>query len=265
MKKIIICATARCGSTLLCRELEATGVMGKPKEYYIPAKNIDTAEKASAFWENVIQKARSENGVFAIKVMQQQWPVVERLHTYLKKPDSLLEKKLNQFKTVIFAKKQQLAMDNFYSFYKEATWIFLRREDRLYQAISREMARQTKVCHILKPGASDKSIGKALAWEQADNYNQQAIYKPQALQTHLQEIRQEEQAWMDFFKQYKLSPLELSYEKFVHSKDYLNILAKKVGVEIKELADIAVMQVRNELNDEWAERFKQDFPDYQYS
>lgn len=50
----------------------------------------------------------------------------------------------------------------------------------------------------------------------------------------------------------------------VSSKEYLNDLAKKVGVEINQLAEVPVMQVRNELNDDWAERFKQDFPDYQY-
>ena len=263
MKKIIICATARCGSTLLCKELEASGVLGKPKEYYIQAKNTD-AEKAPEFWKGVVQRGSSDNGVFAIKVMQQQWPVVEKLHSYLKAPDFFLETNLKKLKAIVTLKKNTIQMDSFYSFYKEATWVFLRREDKLYQAISREMARQTKVCHIIKPGASSAAIGKALEWEQAINYNENAIYKPQTLLTHIQEICQEEANWLAFFKQYKLKPLTVSYEVIVSSKEYLNDLAKKVGVEINQLAEVPVMQVRNELNDDWAERFKQDFPDYQY-
>ncbi|MFZ1388745.1 MAG: Stf0 family sulfotransferase [Thiolinea sp.] len=263
MKKIIICATARSGSTLLCKELEATGVLGKPKEYYIQAKDID-AEKAPAFWAGVMQRGSSDNGVFAIKVMQQQWPVVEKLHSHLKTPESFLEAHLKKLKTAVAFKPSKIQMDSFYSFYKEATWVFLRREDKLYQAISREMARQTKVCHIIRPGASSTNIGKALGWEKSTNYNADAIYKPQSLLTHIQEICQEEEAWLAFFKQYKLKPLIVSYETVVTSKQYLTDLAKKVGVEINELAQVPVMQVRNELNDEWAERFKQEFPDYRY-
>lgn len=262
MKKIIICATARCGSTLLCKELEATGVLGQPKEYYIQAKQV-TAEKAPIFWQNIIQKASSENAVFAIKVMQSQWLVAETIHQYLAQPPSLLATRLKQLKQIASFSKNNIEMDNFYSFYKEATWIFLRRKDKLYQAISREMARQTKVCHIIKPGASSANIGKALDWEQSSNYNQAAIYKAAALLTHLKEIEQEEQAWLAFFKQYKIQPLSLNYESLLTSKDYLTALAQRVSVELKgQPREMPLMQVRNELNDEWATRFRNEFPNY---
>jgi LPS sulfotransferase NodH len=261
MKKIIICATARCGSTLLCRELEATGVLGKPKEYYIQSKNVD-ADNANTYWENVLKKGSSTNGVFAIKAMQQQWPMIEAVHSHLAAPPTWLGTQLAKLKR----NTKSIQMDHFYTYYKDATWIALKREDKLYQAISREMARQTKVCHIVKPGVTNASLGRALAWEESSNYNQNAVYKPEALLTHIQEIQQEEQAWLAFFKQYKIEPIFVSYETMVNSKQYLQEVAQRAQIELTgTVAEVPVMQVRNELNDEWAERFKQDFPDYQYA
>ena len=80
MKKIVICATQRSGSTMLCKELEATAVLGRPKEVYINPK-ITNHSEAEDFFNRIVTQGQSANGLFAVKIMQDQWAKVDHVHS----------------------------------------------------------------------------------------------------------------------------------------------------------------------------------------
>ena len=266
MKKIIICATARCGSTLVCKELEATHVLGYPKEYYLQSNHVRDAATAQQVITDILKRGTSQNGVFAVKVMQAQWPLVENLHANLPQNRPSLFKQAIKRLTQRYQTPAEtsLNLEHFYTFYQEATWVYLKRRNTLYQAISREMARQTEVCHVLKQGVDQQELGQTLSSEQAAQYNEKAIYVPNKLKAHIQTIQQQNTAWLHFFKHYHIKPLNLVYEEICESKQYLNLLAEQVKVSLpNQSVEVPLSKVRNEVNDEWAKRFLADFPEYQ--
>ena len=129
------------------------------------------------------------------------------------------------------------------------------------------MANQTKVCHVVNTNDETKlqGIGKrsSIAMENADNYNMQTQFNAKRLLTRIQSIVREEVGWERFFKKYKISPLELYYEDIVDNKDYLTELARQAEVKLPDkIPAIPLVKVGNQLNEEWAERFKKEYPKY---
>ncbi|TXH62752.1 MAG: hypothetical protein E6Q84_00660 [Thiothrix sp.] len=267
MKKIVICATQRSGSTMLCKELEATGVLGRPKEVYINPR-VQNASEAQSFVNRIMAQGQSENGVFAVKIMQDQWSKVDQVHSYLNPAPSFIQTLLHKFDFIkINQTDSSLELNNFYEFYKGAIWVFLRRKEHLYQAISQDMASQTRVCHVINTDDETKlqGIGKrgSISIENASDYNSKAQFNAKRLLTRIQKIIGEEAQWERFFKKYKINPLELYYEEIVDNKDYLNELAKQIEVKLPTiLPAIPLVKISNQLNKEWAERFKQEYPEY---
>lgn len=258
MKKIIICATQRSGSTLLCKELEATGVLGKPKEFYLKAATISSKTEASDFIAMMTLAGSTENGVFAVKVMQDQWSLVEKAHhefnTHL--VSDLAEKIFNKPK---FERTSQ----SLYEFYKDAFWIYLQRQDLIAQAISREMARQTNICHAVPNGTSKAGLGAkhghCLESSELMDYNRQTQYDFESILQHIQAIKQEEQLWQEFFTAYKINPLSLSYERIVTAKTYLVDLAGKLNIHLpNQSVNSSLLKLANAINDEWSQWFRQD-------
>ncbi len=82
----LICANARCGSTLLCRALSDTGIAGHPDEYYVTGP-LEAFAPGATFWEDgplarqhgvsgreeflqlVYRIGSTPNGVFGAKFM----------------------------------------------------------------------------------------------------------------------------------------------------------------------------------------------------
>lgn len=254
---------------MLCKELEATSVLGRPKEVYINPK-VQNASEAQNFVNRIVSQGVSENGLFAVKIMQDQWNKVDQVHSYLipSSPPSFTQSLLYKFSFTNFVQTDpSLQLDSFHQFYQGSTWVFLRRREHLYQAISRDMANQTKVCHVVNTNDATKlqGIGKrgAIAMENADNYNMQTQFNAKRLLTRIQSIVREEVGWERFFKKYKISPLELYYEDIVDNKDYLTELARQAGVKLPDkIPAIPLVKIGNQLNEEWAERFKKEYPQY---
>ena len=77
MTEIILCATQRCGSTMIVEDMRNTGVLGVPEEWFIPwdpqKTDINWAENLAG----VRKRATGENGVMAIKVMANQLHNIE--------------------------------------------------------------------------------------------------------------------------------------------------------------------------------------------
>jgi trehalose 2-sulfotransferase len=66
----VICSYARTGSTLLCRALEATGVLGRPREYLNPNEFSPEPYPTQPCLQiaEIARRATTDNGIYGLKV-----------------------------------------------------------------------------------------------------------------------------------------------------------------------------------------------------
>jgi trehalose 2-sulfotransferase len=157
-----ICATPRCGSWLLCGLLASTGVAGRPHEWFWR----DTQESLMRAWgaadfesylELVLTAGATRNGVFAAKVM---WGHLPELSPF-----------------------------------PEPRFVWLRRRDRIAQAVSFAKAVQTGHWHHWDPKPRH---APTFRFEEVD-----------AL---LKEVDDQERRWTEWFAREGIEPLEVIYE-----------------------------------------------------
>jgi len=238
-KLIIICATQRCGSTMVVEDMRSTGVLGKPEEYFIPWDPT----KSDINWinqlETIANKASTDNGVIAVKVMADQLP---RIDECLKSTDLQIPE---DSKGKLFAHFRELT--------KNARFIFIRRDNVLRQAISRVMSSQTGINHATE-NVSDEHFAGNLLRGYKSSYNDSTIYDKHSIEKHMFKIVQENLLWEAFFNEWDISnPLSLRYEEICkNSPTYLNRVSRHASVEI-DLGKHArkMVKLSNQKNEKW--------------
>lgn len=167
----LIASTPRCGSHFLGHLLFATGVLGSPLEYFHEGharrwRELLGAEDFQAMMTALFRRRTSPSGWFGVKAHWGQFVPVAR-------------------------DRDQLAFMNF------SRHIEIRRRDRVAQAISHEIARQTK------------------AWisfhrvERTPDYDFARIHETRlALDTHVRR-------WSDYFRNARIDPIVVEYEDLI--------------------------------------------------
>jgi LPS sulfotransferase NodH len=205
----MVCATPRSGSTLLCRALTATGVAGRPEEYYEarrdtgrpptprdyfegadgvdvdvllgrdhpepPAPDYSSLEDIGAYQDHVdasIARGTTPNGVFGAKVMWGHLP---------------------DFAALAGGEPPEL----FDRLFGPPRYVWVSRRDRVRQAVSLWKAIQTQ----------------AWAAEDRDAPGRHAVYSFQAIDHLRLQLAANDRAWMKFFDTHRIEPLALTYEQ----------------------------------------------------
>lgn len=240
MVDIIICATQRCGSTMFIEDMFNTGLLGRPEEYFLPWKPGAWEIRTLAALTRIREKATTENGVFAAKIMADQLAGVEwclgktRVRTDLR----------GDFPRVRAT-------------FADAVWVRLRREDKILQAISREMAKQSHAPHATKSGEDDHFAGGVKPGLRAD-YNARLVFRGPVLQQRYQDILRENFVWDRFFASHKITPLEFTYEEVAEDgqMQHLDLIAAAAGVTgalVKQPRKL--VKLGNAVNEAWKTRF----------
>ena len=245
MKDIVLCATQRCGSTMIVEDMRNTGVLGQPKEWFLPWK----PNKEDANWARTMVRVRQngtgENGVFAVKVMANQIADIDAcLATITDTP----------------ASEKAGSYPRFANLFQDAAWIRLLRRDIVSQAISRVMSRQTGINHATANADVEHFAGN-LAKGYDPSYNQEAVYRFEAIFKSVSSIILENLAWDRFFETSGIVPTELVYEDIVKDEGmrHLDIMAELIGLPDAPPRKPRVMvKLGNEKNAEWRERFFAD-------
>lgn len=208
-----ICGTPRCGSWLLCGLLASTGVAGRPHEWFWR----DTQESLVRAWgapdfasylELVLAAGTTPNGIFGAKVM---WGHLAEL-----------------------------------SAFPRPRFVWLRRRDRVAQAVSFATAAQTGHWHHWDPPPREVPTFR---FEEVD-----------ALLRELDEL---ERGWAGWFERQRIEPLELTYEELVADQEtetlkVLELLSLQLpaGTAIRPLTQAA----RDATNDDWSARYRAEGP-----
>jgi trehalose 2-sulfotransferase len=263
----LICTTPRSGSTLLCELLAATGIAGRPDEYFqqlrstgqpmsprdyldgagadlLPARPVAAAPleehslydpRRFASFEHYLswvkERATTDNGVLGFKIM---WPYVGGLVAGLSgdgraDPHSVLSASFPQLR-----------------------YVWLRRSDKVRQAVSLWRAVQT--WHWRQDAGTQAGGARPAA---TLRYSYEAI-------DHLRRLLvSSDRAWEIYFEATGAAPLTLTYEKFVDEMDETVIaLLRRVGV--KHPRDARYLRPRtarqaDATSEEWVTEFKREF------
>lgn len=237
MTEIILCATQRCGSTMIVEDMRNTGVLGMPEEWFIPWQKDRSDEDLAKDLASIRRRASSPNGVCAIKVMANQLHWIE-----------------NNLKQVIKPPPGPMFF-RFHKVFEKAIWVWLRREDIVAQAVSRLMARQTGINHATN--GEGHFAGKLLAGYR-DDYNATTRYDYDLILRECTAITLENLSWRRFFDSFSITPITVIYEDVAADTalghlDILTIAAKVEGPISKSARKM--VKVGNSRNNEFANKF----------
>ncbi len=240
--KIILCATMRSGSTMVCEDMRDTESMGTAKELFMhwqPERIKDVQNRL----KRIHQDNTSRNGVFSVNVMSK----------YLPKVESCLKDIYDNNNT------NAKLFQNFYYTYKDAVWVYLKRDNTVSQAVSRLIARQTGVFHNFDDGRHKKSR-EVLSEKGATDYNKGVQYNFLRLQNICNSIQQEQIIWEYFFQTHGIKPLRLTYEECVNEKtSYLNKMADLLQIKLeKKPQGRTIHKLANVKNQQFHDQYCQD-------
>lgn len=218
-KLVILCATQRCGSTMVVEDLRSTGVLGKAEEYFIPWLPEKQVDWLSNF-ESIIKRSKTENGISSIKIMANQLQNIEACLT-----NSNFEEKLND---VMFPYLRTLL--------KGAVFIRIKRDGVVRQAISRVIAQKTGVNHALNNYDTDYRPGNLLKNNNL-NYSCSVGFDGEDIDAEVLNIAKETLLWDEVLKSWNInSPLDLHYEQICKSyPKYINRVVNYVGISSIDL------------------------------
>jgi LPS sulfotransferase NodH len=213
----LIASTPRSGSHFLGHLLFGTGALGSPLEYLHPAHmrtwmSVLGVDSLSAMMESLSRRRTSPSGWFGIKA---HWPEFARIAGDEALRDALPIRR----------------------------YIFIRRRDRIAQAISALIAFQTKAlisfhAPIGEPRYDFGAIRGAVAGLDAQN-----------------------RQWEDFFERRSIAPLIVDYEDLVADADrVVDAILTDLGVARSNRTGPTWMPERqaSDLNARWREQYLQD-------
>lgn len=229
----IIASTQRSGTHLLCSILQSTGVAGSPDEYFLskPGETWEGrwgAPSRAAYVERVLQENTGANGAFGAVVM---WSYFEQMLQMLEEIPAYYE----------FTGAKLLGQ-----LLNRPKYIWLRRRNRVEQAVSWAMACQTGV------------------WVQSAGQQPQPNATPEfhfkVLDEWCNRIATHDAGWTNYFRSNQIEPLVLYYEDVVAShRTAAERVLKFLGVPVPDGMKIpapAVEKQANKTSKQWAAAYR---------
>ena len=249
MRTYLVCATPRSGSTVLCKSLGATGVAGRPEEYFERLRHsglprepreyfegieepdllallppTQTGDPADAELDRHLEEWRAAgttpNGVFGAKLMWGHFPdLLAQLGTTPDGPAvERLEARLGPIR-----------------------WLHVRRRDKVAQAVSLWRAVQTR------------------AWSATDASETEPVYDARGIRHLRDQVAVHDHAWHAWFTARGLAPLQVTYERFAadHAATLSDVLAH-LDLEVERIPDPPMHRQGDARSDEWVARFNEE-------
>jgi trehalose 2-sulfotransferase len=268
-RSYLVCATPRSGSTLLCNSLEATGLAGRPREYFEALKETGLPRRPREyFWElrspEVLRLLPADSELDRDAQRTPSWSRDDygrHLDSALSEgmtPNGVFGAKLmwsyfNDFLALMrgiprFAGLGDGSLLN--AAFPELRYVFVSRSDKVRQAVSLWRALQTLVWQ------KDTDVGAEQPAEQ------RPVYSFDAIGHLLDQLRRHEDAWRGFFFRIGQRPLSLYYE------DIAGDLEGSVGRVLDELrierpqdsllARQPLSRQSDELSESWVQSYLED-------
>lgn len=244
-KEIVIGATPRSGSTLLCNDLTSNG-LGRPAEHFLPlVKDFDRLRHQDV-WQNVRRRGTSDGGIFAVKMMSNYAPLIDR-----------------HLGDRFGGTSSSRPMAHLAAHYSGAYWIYLSRLDTVSQAVSRLMSRLTGISHAIETKEAPFVPGRARLGTSED-YNTGIKLSDELIRSEMLKVDAENRTWEDFFVAHQIKPRRILYEDIVRDFSYISVIRADLklppapAVESRNL-----LKLGNKRSDEIIADFKRRHPQRQ--
>ena len=241
-KALLVCATPRSGSTLLCALLEGTGVAGRPQEFFERLSRSGLPRQPREYFEGVddagllellaptdpgapdrsdprpqaLEQGTTGNGVFAAKLM---WTHLLDLAERLGRPPDaeLLRARL-----------------------PDPCFVHVTRGDKIAQAVSLWRAVQTR------------------AWRAGEvTVEGEAVYHAGAIDHLARQLDEQDEAWRGWFAQQGIEPLTIVYEDLAaDTRATTASVLRRLGVGPAEIPDPPLRRQGDDRSARWAERYR---------
>lgn len=261
----IVCSTQRSGSTYLCHLLASTGVAGNPKEYFearaetgspphpgyflagLPRtgagirddqrptdapdySDLRSVDGWEAHLERTFRLGTTDNGVFATKLMWNQLPDLEQHATAVSDFAGLSRSEL---------------LDELFG---HPRYVWMRRLDKVRQAISMWRALQTRTWRRENPTSGDEPPKLSYSFRGIEHLRRR--------------LSADDEAWRRYFLRSRIEPLELYYETDVEP-DPSGVVARilshiEVDVPPEWKPETRMVRQSDQLNDEWRSAYDRD-------
>jgi len=224
----IIASVQRSGTHLLCSILRSTEVAGSPGEFFLCRPGETWEERSgtssrAAYLEHVLQQNTTSSGAFGAVVM---WSYLDRMLQLLQDIPAYRNLAGSRLLAAVF---------------HDPKYIWMRRRNRVEQAVSWAMACQTGVW-AKKRGANPKPRAMPR-------------FDFKVIDEWCKRVAEHETAWENYFRENQIEPLVLFYEDVVDSK---RAAAKRVleflGLPFSPTIEIApsFQKQATRMSDKWA-------------
>jgi len=239
-KQLIILSTQRSGSTMLCDDIQGTGQLGYPSEYFIDTiekfvANKNTSELSSSFY-SAIKNGKSNNGIESMKIMSNQIFVIGEIISKI-------------------SNDKEEALNCFYKYISSGYIILLERKDKVAQAVSRILARQRKIYHLVDKNSNEELRGVGLQTNDLEE-NANLVYSKKEIEDEIENIKKEEIFLLDFLSNYKINYKKLYYEDIVENRDYVYEIVTAFEIKNITLQPRRLKKIAGSIGDEWIKRYK---------
>ena len=238
---LIICATPRSGTTLLCDLLAETGVTGTPNSFYRVESVDHFARRLGVtagpdferrYLEAIIAEGRGDTELFSMRVM---WPSVATMRDAL---GPLFPNETTDAARIAAA-------------FGTPIYLFVERKDKVAQAISRIKAEQSGLWHRAADGSVREQGGEYRAPE----------YDGARIRDSIAETTAHEAEWRDWFAREDIAPLELTYEGLsADPVGTIRNLLTAIGRDASAADSIVprTSKLADATSREWAERYARE-------
>jgi trehalose 2-sulfotransferase len=248
-RSYLICANARCGSTLLSRALSDTGIAGHPDEFFVTGPP-EAFAPGSTFWEDgplarqhgvtdrnrfielVYEVGSTPNGVFGVKWM---WNYV-----------GWAVDNFRQVPRFSGASTEEI----FHEMFPGLRVVHVVRRDQLRQAISWLRAAEDGVWVV-----SDDEPARPI---------REPIYQHDVIAGMMDLIAEGERKWLDLYVTLGLSPLTVVYEDLTAPDGYDPTIRRVLRhLDLDDTIDLPHPSTKKQadgINEEWVARFLHNHP-----
>ena len=242
----VLCGTPRCGSTLLCEMLAASGVAGRPNSYFRPddvvewaeawgvpqPHDLDSAGFNRAYLAAMRWEERAGTSLFGLRLM---WDSVAEAERRLSRAPGA-DRDIGQ------ALEAALG---------PTLYVHVSRRDKVAQAVSLVRAEQSGLWHL----AADETVFEG------DETRRPVSYDRARLGEVVDSLTRDDAAWVSFFQERSARPLRLVYE--TASANPIRTLAKVLAAlglnpELAGHVPVSTARMSDEVSREWIDRFHEE-------
>lgn len=264
----LVCSTQRSGSTYLCQLLTSTGSMGRPLEFFearaetglpphpgyflagLPRtgagirddertthgpeySDLTTVDGWEAHLERTFALGTTPNGVFGAKLMWNQLPDLEQHAAAIERFAGLSRIEL---------------LEELFGGELGVRFVWMRRRDKVRQAISLWRALQTRTWRLEHPdGDQDSPI---------------LTYSFEGIEHLRRRLSGDDEAWSRFFDRHGIDALELVYEEDVEPEPdgAVRRVAAMLGITVAAewATEARMVRQSDALSDDWYETYHRD-------